>query len=267
MGQATVHRRARPATAYARAVSEPHRLPLFAFGNVAQGVIAVGNVAHGVIAIGFTVAVGVVAIGMNAVGAIAIGMNAIGPLTVALINGLGVWGWAGVNLIAGGGGAMVNAGLTPIVGFAAAAVMAIVAEGVVRSTTGRPPTPRPPLADLLTASPGTYPVLATVVRDGDRWTLFDGDQGVDAEVDVDQVWAVAAAATRGRPCQCEVRVAERFAEDGDYRNPPTTEHRLIVVAVRRAARRWLTTTGELLWFEARAFQVGAVASAAAVALG
>ncbi len=74
------------------------KLPFFAFGNIAVGVIAVGNVAVGVVAIGFSVAIGPIAIGLNSLGwLVAIGLNAVGTVSLAGINGLGVVTFAGVN--------------------------------------------------------------------------------------------------------------------------------------------------------------------------
>ncbi len=250
----------------------PRRLPLFAFGNVAHGVIAVGNIAHGVIAIGFTIAIGVVAIGMNAVGAVALGMNAVGPVTIAAVNGLGVWGAAGVNLIAGAGAAGINAGVSAGFGFGAAALIALVAEGLVRSSRaaaayeGTGGIAR--AVDLATAAPGVHEVVATVARAGDRWTLAptSGAAPIDVEVESALIRTLDRRAARGARCRCEVRVHAGFAADGDYRRSPSPQRRLRLVGVGAVDHRWLPDGEALLRLEARAFQLAAVVGAAAVAL-
>ncbi|MEZ4222979.1 MAG: hypothetical protein R3B13_18695 [Polyangiaceae bacterium] len=105
-----------------RWVSSDGEFAFFAYGAVANGVIAVGGVAHGVIALGGIASLGVVSIGMNAAGTfIAVGLNAVAPICYSMINGLGVYTVAGVN----GWGAWAKAGTN--------ATGALSAEGFINS--------------------------------------------------------------------------------------------------------------------------------------
>jgi hypothetical protein len=228
------------------------RLPLFAFGNIAVGVIAIGNVAYGVVAIGFSVSVGVVAIGMNAVGALAIGLNSLGPVSIGAVNGIGSLAWAGVNSIGGHGSGLVNTLASPMVGV----VLGVVAF-VIASKIGTARTPRetgPQLATVLAGAKDDFAAEAKLVRDGDGLALVDGDT---------RIAVTGEAALVGKRVNAQVRIIEEFDDTGAYREAPDKHRRYLLESATAVERTpFFATRADLDWTFARAMQLSAVCALA-----
>jgi hypothetical protein len=230
-------------------------LPLFAFGNVAVGVIAIGNVAYGVVAIGFAISVGVVAIGMNAVGAFAFGLNALGPISVGIINSFGTLAWAGVNALGGYTVGLVNNGESPIFGGILAILALLVAEGISRLRTPREQKPRTTiaLAALLDAS-GDVSTEARLVRDGDQLVLVDGETRIAVTGD---------DALAGKRVVAKVKIVEEFTDTGAYREAPEKQRRYVVEDATEVTRPpWIASRDDLHWTFARAMQLSAACALA-----
>jgi hypothetical protein len=229
-------------------------LPLFAFGNVAVGVIAIGNVAYGVVAIGMSISVGVVALGMNAVGAFAFGLNALGPVSIGIINGIGTLAWAGVNAIGGYGAGLVNHGESPIFG-GIFAIVALVAAQMMPKRMPREQKPRTTiaLAAVLDASGGVA-TEALLVRDGDQLTLVDGDTRIAVTGD---------DALAGKRVVAKLRIIEEFTETGAYREAPEKQRRYTLEgATEIVPAPWFASRDDLHWTFARAVQLSAACAVA-----
>ena len=231
-------------------MSQRRTLPLFAFGNVAVGVIAIGNVAYGVVAIGLSVSVGVIALGMNAVGAVAIGLNSLGPVSIGAVNGIGALAWAGVNSIGGYGGGLVNTLAHPVVG----SVFGIAAF-LVATKISKPRAPRESGVGLSTALPGandSFVAEARLVRDGEGLALVDGDTRI----------AIADPAQHdelvGKRIHARVRIVEEFADTGAYREAPDKQRRYVLESASEVDRvPFFATRADLDWAFARAMQLSA----------
>ena len=210
-------------------MSQP-RLPLFAFGNVAVGVIAIGNVAYGVVAIGLSVSLGVVAIGINAVGAVAIGVNALSPVSIAAVNAIGTVAWAGVNAIGGYGGAWVNEVFNPILGGVVGGLAFLWGAKIDRA---RPPARPNRLAAALDEAEDEFSVDARLVRAGDGLALVEGRTRITVTGD---------DALAGKRIHARVRVIEEFAEVGAYRDAPEKHRRYVLEAASEIPRPPLFAT-------------------------
>ena len=242
-------------------MSQRRTLPLFAFGNVAVGVIAIGNVAYGVVAIGLSVSVGVIALGMNAVGAVAIGLNSLGPVSIGAVNGIGALAWAGVNSIGGYGGGLVNTLAHPVVG----SVFGIAAF-LVATKISKPRAPRESGVGLSTALPGApdfrtneqeLTAEARLVRDGDGLALVDGDTRI-AVTDPAQHDELV-----GKRIHARVRIVEEFADTGAYREAPDKQRRYVLESASEVDRvPFFATRADLDWAFARAMQLSAACALA-----
>lgn len=203
------------------------RIPFFAFGNVAVGVIAVGNVAIGVVAVGFSVAIGPIAIGLNAVGLpLAVGLNAVGIVSLAAINGLGVFTEAGVN--AGGvfAGGAVNVGHSAAFGVVFA-VLAAIGALLARAPAERVEGVRGRLLGV--------DAERMRLRSGFRTTSFPWDPAVNPGQIED------AAGLLGRRVRVTVRSVERMHEAEAYRDAPEVERTVVATACTEVGytRAWL----------------------------
>lgn len=231
-----VHTQPSVARWYVRAViPEPDkRIPFFAFGNVAVGVIAVGNVAVGVVAIGFSLAIGPIAIGLNSVGLpLAAGLNAIGIVSLAAINGLGVLTAAGVN----GGGVFAHAGVNPGQGAAFGVFFGVLAL----------------IGALLARAPAEVGLTGRLLSvDGERLRVWSGlraptlpwDQEAGAQPIEDATGLV------GRRVRVAVRDVEQVHDLGAYREAPKIDRRVVVTACTEVGytRAWLARVARVCLF-------------------
>lgn len=238
-------------------MSQRRTLPLFAFGNVAVGVIAIGNVAYGVVAIGLSVSVGVIALGMNAVGAVAIGLNSLGPISVGAVNGIGSLAWAGVNAIGGMGGGLVNTLVHPILG--AVLGCAAFAAGTRFGKARTPREPRIRLATALADAKDRFAGDAQLVRDGDGLALVDGDTRI--AVSGDDTLA-------GKQVHARVRILEEFDDTGAYREAPDKHRRYVLEdASEVPAVPFFASRADLDWTVSRALQLSAACALAVLTAG
>lgn len=226
------------------------RIPFFAFGNVAVGVIAVGNVAVGVVAVGFSVAIGPIAIGLNAVGLpLAVGLNAVGIVSLAAINGLGVFTAAGVN--AGGvfAGGSVNVGHSVAFGVVFA-VLAAIGALLARAPAERVEGVRGRLLSV--------DAERMRLRSGFRTSTLPWDPAVHpAQLE-------EAAALVGRRVNVTVRSVERMHESEAYRDAPQVERSVVATACSEFGytRAWLVRVARAFLFACSA--VALVATVAAL---
>lgn len=267
-----------------RGASGPgERLPLFAkgniargviaFGNVAQGVVAIGNVAHGVVSFGLSLSVGTVAIGINAVGGVAIGVNAVGVVSFAAVNGAGLACWAGVNGVGTFLSAGVNASPSVVAGVllvAAALVASFAVPGQRRPRLARSIVS---LADLESGRVDDGWVRAVVGVDGDQVAVDAG--GRRALLDAGPPQRGDAAGRSGQSMLVHITAGTRpvLPAEAGYREAPGTERALSCVEMEAPppSRLRPEVASEITWMFARGTRAvgfaGLVALAAHVFFG
>lgn len=234
-----------------------------AFGNVVTGVIAIGNVARGFIAVG-NVAIGVIAVGNVGVGILG-GFGA--TLGFGLLAGAGV---AALPVLGGVGGVVTLSQEAPV-----AAILPIVGWLLFSYLMpGRREAP---------AGPDLIPLdLIRRGELGEGWIAGRARRAGEGAVRVDQPGGSVELAAppevmralgepggrggrgrgglEGRRALALVRGEERLApHEGGYREGGQRELVLTCAALAPAPpRRWpWATPGEVQWWLARAFRVGA----------